>query len=96
MEQTEITLLEALYRIYDLKAKNKHLRFEITFNEGLTRKASFSKKWSRTEKKWLYLVQESQYVPSYAYGEREFVSAIMSIPGLGLRGNTVNYHICQM
>ena len=43
----EITLLDALQQLWHHKAKRKNLIFEVTFDEGITRKAYFGKSWSR-------------------------------------------------
>ncbi len=95
MEQTEITLLEALHRMCHHKAKRKRICFEVTFDEGITRKAHFAKRWCRITERWSYEVQEGPHTPCFSYEERQAVSAILSIPGMGLHGNTVKYHIHQ-
>ena len=43
----EITLLDALQQMWHHKAKRKRIVFEVTFDEGITRKAYFGKVWSR-------------------------------------------------
>ena len=67
----------------------------MTFDDGITRKASFGKSWSKTMKTWTYFVQDGAYEPRYAYQEREAVSAIMTISGMKLYGASVRYHIRQ-
>ena len=96
MEQSEITLLEALHRMCHHKAKRKRICFEITFDECITRKALFAKRWSSLSQRWDYDVREGEYLPVTVYGKREAVSAIMSIPGMGIYGNIVKYHIQQI
>ncbi len=76
-------------------AKRKRIVFQVTFDEGITRKAEFAKRWCSITQSCSYEVQEGQYTPYIMYGEREAVSAIMSIPGMELHGNTVKYHIHQ-
>lgn len=44
---------------------------------------------------WNYYVKEGDYTPQYVYREKQIVSAIMSISGMSLFGNTVRYHIHQ-
>ena len=41
----EITLLEAIRQMCLHKAKRKRIVFEVTFDEGVTRKAYFGKGW---------------------------------------------------
>ena len=89
----EITLMDAIYRMYVHKDKKSPIRFLVTFDDGITRKASFGKTWSKTMKTWTYFVQDGAYEPRYAYQEREAVSAIMSISGMKLYGASVRYHI---
>ena len=90
----DITMLEALQRLWHHKAKRKSIRFEITFDD-VTRKVIFGKVWSRLSSDWNYYVQDGDYTPQYVYGEKQVVSAIMSIPGMSLYGNTVRYLIYQ-
>ena len=89
----EITLLEAIRQICLHRAKRKRIVFEVTFDEVITRKAYFGKVWSGAMEKWLYLVQDGEHSPEFAYGERPAISAIMSISGMALCGNVVKYHI---
>lgn len=91
----EITLMEAIHRIYVYKNKKAPIRFWVTFDDGITRKASFGKSWSKTMKTWTYFVQDGAYEPRFSYQEREAVSAIMSISGMKLYGASVRYHIQQ-
>ncbi len=95
MDDSEITLLEALHRMCRHKAKRKRIVFEVTFDDGITRKAEFAKRWCLITQNWSYQVQDRQHAPYILYDEREAVSAIMSIPGMELHGNTVKYHIHQ-
>ena len=55
----------------------------------------FGKVWSRLSNDWNYYVKDGEYMSQYVYGERKIVSAIMSISGMSLFGNTVRYHIHQ-
>lgn len=89
----EITLLEAIHQMCYHRAKRKRIVFEVTFDEGITRKAYFGKVWSIVLDDWNYLVQDGEHSPEFAYNERAAVSAIMSIAGMSLRGNVVKYHI---
>ena len=89
----EITLLDALQQIWHHKAKRKRIVYEVTFDEGITRKAYFGKVWSSVCETWDYLVQDGEHSPQFAYTERAAVSAIMSISGMKLCGNIVKYHI---
>ena len=89
----EITLLEAIHQMCHHQAKRKRIVFEVTFDEGVTRKAYFGKVWSIVLNDWNYLVQDGEHSPEFAYNERAAVSAIMSIAGMSLRGNVVKYHI---
>lgn len=89
----EITLLDALQQMWHHRAKRKRIVFEVTFDEGITRKAYFGKAWSRVCETWNYLVQDGEHSPEFAYNERAAVSAIISIAGMSLRGNVVKYHI---
>ena len=89
----EITLLDAMQQMWHHKAKRKRIVFEVTFDEGITRKAYFGKVWSRVCEAWDYVVQDGEHSPQFAYNERAAVSAIMSIAGMSLRGNVVKYHI---
>ena len=90
----DITMLDALQRLWNHKAKCKTIRFEVTFGD-VSRKVVFGKVWSRVSNDWYYYVQDGDYTPQYVYGERQIVSAIMSISGMSLYGNTVRYHIHQ-
>ena len=90
----EITMLDALQRLWHHKAKRRTICFEVTFDD-VTRKLVFGKVWSRVSNDWNYYVQDGAYTPQYVYGERQIVSAIMSISGMSLFGNTVRYHISQ-
>ena len=90
----DITMLDALQRLWIHKAKRKTIRFEVTFDD-VSRKVIFGKGWSRVSNDWNYYVQDGDYTPQYVYGERQIVSAIMSISGMSLYGNTVRYHISQ-
>ena len=87
-------MLDALQRLWIHKAKRKTIRFEVTFDD-VSRKVIFGKGWSRVSNDWNYYVQDGDYTPQYVYGERQIVSAIMSISGMSLYGNTVRYHISQ-
>lgn len=89
----EITLLDALQRLWHFKAKKKALMFEVTFDEGITRKAYFGKVWSRVTKDWQYIVQDGEHAPGFCYNEKAAVSAILGISGMYLCGTTVKYHI---
>lgn len=91
----EITLMNAIHRMYVHKDKKSPIRFLVTFDDGITRKASFGKSWSKTMKTWIYFVQGGAYEPRFSYQEREAVSAIMSISGTKLYGASVRYHIQQ-
>ena len=90
----DITMLDALQRLWNHKAKRKSIRFEVTFDD-VSRKVIFGKVWSRMDNDWNYFVQDGDYTPQYFYKEKQVVSAIMSIPGMSLYGNTVRYHIHQ-
>ena len=90
----EITMLDALQRLRHHKAKRKPIHFEVTFDD-VTRKVIFGKVWSRMENDWNYYVQDGDYTPQFIYKEKQVVSAIMSISGMSLYGNTVRYHIHQ-
>ena len=89
----EITLLNALQQLWHFKAKRKNLVFEVTFDEGITRKASFGKSWSRVMGTWQYIVQDGEHAPGFCYDEKSAVSAIMGISGMSLVGCTVKYHV---
>lgn len=89
----EITLLDALQQLWHFKAKRKNLVFEVTFDEGITRKAYFGKSWSRVMGTWQYIVQDGGHAPGFCYDEKAAVSAIMGISGMRLVGCTVKYHI---
>jgi len=89
----EITLLDALHQLWHFKAKKKALMFEVTFDEGITRKAYFGKFWSGVTKDWQYIVQDGEHAPGFCYSEKAAVSAIMEISGMYLYGTTVKYHI---
>lgn len=89
----EITLLEALHQMCHHKSKRNHITFEVTFDDGITRKAYFSKYWSHITKSWQYIVQDGQNAPGFCYDERAAVSAILGISGMQLYGCTVKYHI---
>ena len=90
----DITMLDALQRLWHHKAKRKSICFEVTFDD-VSRKVIFGKVWSRLSSDWNYYVQDGDYTPQYVYGEKQVVSAIMSIPGMSLYGNTVRYLIYQ-
>ena len=90
----EITMLDALQRLWHHKAKRKGICFEVTFDD-VSRKVIFGKVWSRLSNDWNYYVQDGDYTPQYVYGEKQVVSAIMSISGMSLYGNTVRYCIHQ-
>ena len=90
----EISMLDALHRLFHNKAKRKSIRFEFTFDD-ISRKVIFGKVWSRMSNDWNYYVQDGDYTPQYVYREKQVVSAIMSIPGMSLYGNTVRYYIHQ-
>ena len=90
----ENTMLDALQRLWHHKAKRKSIRFEVTFDD-VTRKEIFGKVWSRVDNDWNYYVQDGNYTPQYIYQEKQVVSAIMSVAGMNLYGNTVQYHIYQ-
>ena len=89
----ELTLLDALQQIWHHRAKQKKIVFEVTFDEGITRRAYFGKVWSRVRKEWIYIIQDGVHDPQFGYDEKAAVSAIMSISGMRLRGNVVRYHI---
>ena len=90
----DISMLDALQRLWHHKAKRNSIRFEVTFDD-VTRKVIFGKVWSRVDNDWNYYVQDRDYTPQYIYQEKQVVSAIMSISGMSLYGNTVRYHIHQ-
>ena len=90
----DITMLDALQRLWNYKAKRKNICFEVTFDD-VTRKVIFGKVWSRMDNDWNYYVQDGDYTPQYIYQEKQVVSAIMSISGMSLYGNSVRYHIHQ-
>lgn len=90
----DITMLDALQRLWHHKAKRKSICFEIAFDD-VTRKVIFGKVWSRMDNDWNYYVQDGDYTPQYIYQEKQVVSAIMSISGMSLYGNSVRYHIHQ-
>ena len=89
----EVTLLDALQQLWHHKAKRKKIAFEVTFEEGITRRAYFGKVWSSVRKDWSYIVQDGVHDPQFGYDEKAAVSAIMSISGMRLQGNVVKYHI---
>ena len=90
----DITMLDALQRLWHHKAKRKSICFVVTFDD-VSRKVVFGKIRSRLSNDWNYYVKEGEYTPQYVYGEKQIVSAIMSISGMSLIGNTVRYHIHQ-
>ena len=90
----EITMLDALQRLWHHKARRKHIRFEVTFDD-VTRKVIFGKVWSRVSNGWNYYVQDGDYTPQYVYSEKQIVSAIMSISRMSLYGDSIQYHISQ-
>ena len=90
----DISMLDALQRLWHHKAKRNSIRFEVTFDD-VTGKVIFGKVWSRVDNDWNYYVQDGDYTPQYIYKEKQVVSAIMSISGMSLYGNTVRYHIHQ-
>ena len=90
----DITMLDALQRLWNHKAKRKSIHFEVTFDD-VSRKVIFGKVWSRMDNAWTYFVQDGDYTPLYIYQEKQGVSAIMSISGMSLYGNSVRYHIHQ-
>ena len=90
----DITMLDALQRLWNYKAKRKSICFEVTFDD-VTRKVIFGKVWSRVDNDWNYYVQDGDYTPQYIYKEKQVVSAIMSISGMSLYGNKVQFHIFQ-
>ena len=90
----DISMLDALQRLWHLKAKRKSIRFEVTFDD-ISRKVTFGKVWSRLCNDWNYYVKDGEYTPQYVYGEKQIVSAIMTISSMSLFGNTVRYHIHQ-
>ena len=87
-------MLDALQRLWNHKAKRRTIRFEITFDD-VSRKVIFGKVWSKLDHDWNYHVQDSDHTPQYLYREKQVVSAIMSIPGMSLYGNSVRYRIYQ-
>ena len=90
----DITMLDALQRLWNHKAKRKSIRFEVTFDD-VSRKVIFGKVWSRMDNDWNYIVQDGDYTPQYVYKEKQVVSAIMCISGMSLYGNTVRYCVHQ-
>ena len=63
----DITMLDALQRLWHHKAKRKSIRFEVTFDD-VSRKVNFGKVWSRVSSDWNYYVQDGPYTPQYVYG----------------------------
>ena len=90
----DITMLDALQRLWHHNAKRKSIRVEVTFDD-VSRKVIFGKVWSKMDNDWNYYVQDGNYTPQYIYQEKQVVSAIMSVAGMNLYGNTVQYHIYQ-
>ena len=90
----DITMLDALQRLWHHNAKRRSIRFEVTFDD-VSRKVIFGKVWSKMDNDWNYFVQDGDYTTQYVYKEKQVVSAIMSISGMNLYGNTVRYHIHQ-
>ena len=90
----DITMLDALQRLWHHYAKRKSICFEVTFDD-VSRKVIFGKVWSKMDNDWNYFVQDGDYTPQYIYKEKQVVSAIMSISGMRLYGNSVRYHIHQ-
>ena len=90
----DITMLDALQRLWHHNAKRKSIRFEVTFDD-VSRKVIFGKVWSKMDSDWNYFVQDGDYTPQYVYKEKQVVSVIMCISGMSLYGNTVRYHIHQ-
>ena len=90
----DISMLDALQRLWHHKAKRKPIVFVVTFPD-VSRKVTFAKVWSRMDNDWNYFVQDGDYTPQYVYKEKQVVSAIMSISGMNPYGNTVRYHIHQ-
>ena len=88
----DITMLDALQRLWHHNAKRKSIRFEVTFDD-VSRKVIFGKVWSKMDSDWNYFVQDGDYTPQYVYKEKQVVSVIMCISGMSLYGNTVRYHI---
>ena len=93
-KKEDITMLDALQRLWHHKAKRKPIVFVVTFPD-VSRKVTFAKVWSRMDNDWQYLVKDGEYSPQFVYGERQVVSAIMEISGMSLCGNTVRYRIDQ-
>ena len=50
----DITMLDALQRLWHHKAKRKSIRFEVTFDD-VSRKVIFGKVWSRMDNDWNYM-----------------------------------------
>ena len=90
----DITMLDALQRLWHHNAKRKSICFEVTFDD-VSRKVIFGKVWSKMDSDWNYFVQDGDYTPQYVYKEKQVVSAIMCISGMSLYGNTVRYCVHQ-
>lgn len=88
----EVTLLEALYQLRQHRSKKQPIYFEVFFTD-VNCTARFGKKWHKVMKKWVYPVQDGPDGIDFVYDERESVSAILSIPGMELYGNSVRYRI---
>lgn len=62
----DITMLDALQRLWHHKAKRKPIVFVVTF-PGVSRKVTFAKVWSRMDNDWQYLVKDGEYTPQFVY-----------------------------
>lgn len=90
-KKENLTMLDALQRLWNHRTKRKDICFEITI-DGASRKVFFGKFWSRI-KGWLYFVQDGEYSNQYVYSEQQIVSAIMSVLGTDIY--KTQYHINQ-
>lgn len=59
----DISMLDALQRLWHHKAKRKPIVFVVTFPD-VSRKVTFAKVWSRMDNDWQYLVKTASTRPS--------------------------------
>ena len=59
----DITMLDALQRLWHHKAKRKNIRFEVTFDD-VSRKVVFGKAWSRVSNDWTTMSRTDRTHPS--------------------------------
>lgn len=91
LENSEVSLLQALSECYNFKSKSKEILFEVVFND-VSRTIKFGKHWHKVLKRYEYFIHET-HCPCLGCTEEGFVSNLSNCSGISTGFCNPNYKV---